>query len=84
MEITVDISDSLLKDVKRLVARDQTTIRALIEEELRRVTAERRTAKAFKLRNVSFRGKGLRPPMAGASWLQIREAAYENRRRLLD
>lgn len=79
MKTTVEISDSLLKDVKRVAARDHTTVRALIEEGLRRVTAERAAAKSFKLRKASFRGKGLQGPMAGASWQQIRDASYEGR-----
>lgn len=54
-------------------------MKALVEEGLRRVTAERKRAKPFKLRKVSFRGEGLQPGMAGASWQQIRDAAYEGR-----
>jgi hypothetical protein len=41
--------------------------------------AERKAAKPFKLRKVSFRGKGLQPQMAGAAWQQIRDAAYQGR-----
>lgn len=79
MKTTVEISDSLLKDVKQVARQDHTTVRALIEEGLRRVTAERKSAKSFKLRKVSFRGKGLQAPMAGASWQQVRDASYEGR-----
>ena len=79
MKTTVEIPDSLLKEVKNLAAREHTTVRALVEEGLRRITAERERAKPFKLRKVSFRGKGLQPGMAGASWQQIRDAAYKGR-----
>ena len=79
MKTTVEISDSLLREVKSLAARDHTTVRALVEEGLRRIAAERQRAKPFKLRKVSFRGKGLQPRMAGASWQQIRDAAYKGR-----
>jgi hypothetical protein len=79
MKTTVDISDPLLKDAKRLAARDHTTVRALIEEGLRRIAAERSAARSFKLRKVSFQGNGLQAPMAGASWQQIRDASYEGR-----
>jgi mRNA-degrading endonuclease RelE of RelBE toxin-antitoxin system len=79
MKTTVDISDSLLKDVKRLAARDHTTVRALIEEGLRRITSERKKARSFKLRKLSFRGNGLQAPLAGVSWQQIRDASYEGR-----
>jgi mRNA-degrading endonuclease RelE of RelBE toxin-antitoxin system len=79
MKTTVDIRDPLLKQAKRLPARERTTLRALVEEGLRRITTERQRSTPFKLRKVSFRGKGLQPRMAGASWQQIRDAAYEGR-----
>ncbi|MGH9328479.1 MAG: DUF2191 domain-containing protein [Terriglobia bacterium] len=79
MKTTVEIPDSLLKHIRILASEERTTVRALVEEGLRRVTAERKRAKPFKLRNVSFGGKGLQPRMAGASWNQIRDAAYEGR-----
>ena len=79
MKTTVEIPDSLLKQVRSLAAREQTTVKALVEEGLRRITAERQRAKPFKLRKVSFRGKGLQPHMAGASWEQIRDTVYEGR-----
>lgn len=79
MKTTVEISDSLLKQVKSLASKEHTTVKALVEEGLRRITAERQRAKPFKLRKVSFRGNGLQPQMAGASWQQIRDAAYQGR-----
>jgi len=79
MKTTVEIPDSLLRDARSVAARERTTVRALIEEGLRRVTAERKTARPFKLRKVSFGGKGLQQGMGGASWQQIRDAAYEGR-----
>jgi CRISPR/Cas system-associated protein Csm6 len=79
MKTTVEITDSLMKQARRLAAQEHTTLRALVEEGLRRVTTERERTKPFKLRKVSFRGKGLQPQMAGASRQQIRDAAYEGR-----
>lgn len=79
METTVEISDSLLKQVRSLAVKEHTTVRALVEEGLRRITVERQHTKPFKLRKVAFRGKGLQPGMAGASWQQIRDAAYQGR-----
>jgi hypothetical protein len=79
IKTTVEIPNSLMRQARKLAAREHTTLRALVEEGLRRVTAERQRAKPFKLRKVSFRGRGLRPGMAGASWQQIRDAAYERR-----
>jgi len=79
MKTTVEIPDSLLNEVRNLAIQEHTTVKVLVEEGLRRVTAERKRGKRFKLRNASFRGNGLQPHMAGASWQQIRDAAYEGR-----
>jgi Bacterial antitoxin of type II TA system, VapB len=80
MKTTVEISDSLLQEARKVAAREGTTLRVLIEQGLRRVVAERRRrAGAFRLRKASFRGQGLQPGVAGASWEQLREMAYEAR-----
>jgi hypothetical protein len=79
MRITVRIPKSLLEQAKHLAAREHTTMRALIEEGLRRVLAGRHGARPFKLRKASFKGNGLQPGLAGASWQQIRDAAYGGR-----
>ena len=79
MKTTVEIPDSLLEQAKQLAMRERTTVRALVEAGLRRIVAEHKRAKAFKLRKASFRGKGLQPQMAGAEWQQIRDTIYEGR-----
>lgn len=79
MKTTVEIPNSLLEQARRLASREDTTVRALVEEGLRHVVAERQRAKPFKLRKVSFRGNGLQPPMADGSWDRIRDATYEGR-----
>ena len=80
MKTTVEIADSLLEDARKLAAREGTTLRALMEQGLRHVVAERRRrAGAFRLRKASFKGQGLQPGVAGASWERIREMAYESR-----
>jgi hypothetical protein len=79
MKTTVEIPDSLLEEAKRLASREGTTVRALVEEGLRRTLTERNRATEFRLRKATFRGTGLQPALAGASWEQIRDAAYEER-----
>jgi hypothetical protein len=79
MKTTVEIPQSLLEEAKRVAARQDTTLRVLIIEGLRRVITERKRAGAFRLRKATFRGKGLRPDVASASWERIREMAYEKR-----
>jgi hypothetical protein len=77
MKTTVDISDALLEEARQVAARDRTTVRALIERGLRHVLAERKSARAFRLRKASFRGEGLQPEVADATWERIRDLAYK-------
>jgi hypothetical protein len=79
MKTTVEISDSLLDEARRMAAREGRTVRALVEEGLRRIVAERKQARVFRLRKATFKGKGLQPHVAGASWEQIRDTAYKGR-----
>lgn len=79
MKTTVDIADGLLADAKKVAAGEETTVRALIEEGLRRVIEERKARGRFRLRRASFRGKGLQPHVREGSWEQIRDLAYEGR-----
>ena len=62
-----------------MASREGRTVRALVEEGLRRVLAERKRTRVFRLRKATFKGKGLQPRVAGASWEQIRATAYEGR-----
>ncbi len=79
MKTTVEIPNSLLDEAKRLATREKTSLKSLIEEGLRRVIAERDPGRKFKLRKVSFKGQGLQPEMADASWQRIRDTIYEGR-----
>jgi hypothetical protein len=79
MKTTVEIPDSLLEEARKVAARQQTTLRVLIIEGLRRIVAERRRAAVFRLRKATFRGNGLQPDIAGATWDRIRDMAYEAR-----
>ena len=79
MKTTVDIPDTLLDEIKRVAARDKTTVRALIEYGLRQVLAERKRLRGFHLRKATFKGQGLQPHLEGATWEQLRNLAYEGR-----
>jgi len=76
MKTTIDISEALLGQAKRLAERRGTTLRALVEEGLREVLAQRASAR-FQLRRASFQGRGLRPDVAG--WDDIRSRVFEGR-----
>jgi hypothetical protein len=79
MKTTVEIPDQLLDEARRLAGREGTTLRALVEEGLRRIVAERKRPGPFRLRKATFRGDGLQPAVTGSSWDRLREMAYEGR-----
>jgi hypothetical protein len=79
MKTTIDLADPLLDEARKLARRDGTTVRALVEQGLRQVLAQKRRAAPFRLRDASFAGDGLRAELEGASWDRLRELAYEGR-----
>ena len=75
MKTTIEMSDPLFKSAKELAQRSHTTLRALIEEGLRRVISDSqvKAKSAFKLKNASVGGKAVLMPEP-ASWQQLEEA----------
>ena len=72
MKTTVHITDSILEEARKLADREETTLRALIEEGLRRIISERKRHTKFRLRQVPFKGRGLQSHVKGATWDDIR------------
>jgi hypothetical protein len=79
MKTTVEISDPLLREARKLAAREGVTLRALIERGLHRVVGETKQGVPFKLRRVTFKGKGLHPDLQHASWDKVRDLVYKGR-----
>jgi hypothetical protein len=79
MKTTIDISDALLQDARRLAAREGVTLRAIVERGLQRVIAEIPPEVPFKLRDASFKGEGLQPEFRDAPWEKFLDAIYEGR-----
>ena len=79
MKTTVEISDALLREAKRVAARDQTTVRALIEEGLRQSLEARNDKRRFRMRDASYGKGGLRPEVEDGSWERLRDMIYEGR-----
>lgn len=79
MKTTIDIADSLMREARRFAAREGTTLRALVEEGLRRLLSERKAVSDFRLRDVTFGGTGLQTDLRDAPWEEIRRRAYEGR-----
>ncbi len=61
MKTTIELSDPLFKSAKQFAEQSHTTLRALVEEGLRRVLADNpaKAAPAFKLRNASVHGNDM-------------------------
>ena len=74
MKTTIEMSDPLFRSAKDLAARSQTTLRALIEEGLRRVLSDSpaQAKSAFKLKKASVGGRAVLMPEP-ASWQQLEE-----------
>jgi Arc/MetJ family transcription regulator len=81
MKTTIEISDSLFEEAKKLAAKEGTTVRAYVEQGLRRIVAERQSRGVFRLRKATFKGKGLQPEVQDATWERIRETIYQKRGR---
>ena len=79
MKTTLDIADPLLREARKIAARERTTLRALVERGLRHVVAEKQRQTKFQLRKASFKGRGLRNDLADAGWERLRDIAYEGR-----
>ncbi|HOC68440.1 MAG TPA: DUF2191 domain-containing protein [Candidatus Hydrogenedentes bacterium] len=79
MKTTIDIATDLYKEVRRVAQEEKVTVKALVEEGLRRTLAEHARRAPFALRNATFKGDGLRPEFSESSWDQIRNTTYEGR-----
>jgi hypothetical protein len=79
MKTTIELSDALLDEARKVAVREGLTLRAMIERGLHRVIAESAPARPFKLRDASFRGNGLQAEFRDASWETVRNAIYHGR-----
>lgn len=79
MKTTIDIADALMKEAKRIAAREHTTVRELVELGLRRVVQERARRRPFRLKKAAFRGHGLQDRLQDLGWEGVLAAIYEGR-----
>jgi hypothetical protein len=77
MRTTIELSDALLRRAKKLAARRQTTLRALIEEGLRRILDE--PVPPYRLPDLSYGEGGLAEGLDASDWDRIRDLSYESR-----
>jgi hypothetical protein len=79
MKTTVQIPDHLFEELRSLAHQEQTSMKELLQEGLRKVISERKQRRRFRLRKASFKGHGLQSSLQGTSWDEIREKSYEGR-----
>lgn len=81
MKTTIELPDDLLERSKAVARRENSTLKALIEEGLRLAlrarTGSRKRATPFAVQ--PFQGDGLSPEFAGASWQKTRDEIYRDR-----
>jgi hypothetical protein len=77
MKTTIDVSDVLLKRAKRRARREGRTLRALVEEGLRRVLDDPAPpSAAYVLPDCSVGDPDAEDPLAGRTWAELRDAIY--------
>ncbi len=79
MRTSVEINDALFSRARRCAQQRRTTLRALVEEGLQRLVTEPPRTTKFRLRSVTFAGKGFQSKARNAAWEDIRSAIYEGR-----
>lgn len=79
MRTTIDLPDALFAKAKRAARARNTTLRTLVIEGLRLVTAREATPARFRLADASFGDGGLVDGLAETDWERIRDLAYEGR-----
>jgi urocanate hydratase len=75
MKTTIEISKPLLTAAKRVAVEEKTTVRALVEEGLRKTLDARKARRPFQLRQVTYGGPGA--AAQEKTWEQIRDLIYE-------
>lgn len=80
MKTTVEIPDPVLEEAKTVADREGTTLKALVEEGLRRALADRkRETRRFTLRDATFQGRGTQAGVSEDEWETIRSLVYTGR-----
>jgi hypothetical protein len=79
MRTSIELPDPILKRAKRVARQRGTTLRALIEEGLRKVLDEAEPVRPFRLRDASFGQEGLVDGLTDGDWDRIRDLSYEGR-----
>ena len=76
MKTTIELPDELLAQARGVARREGATLRALVEEGLRRSLDARRRSVRRRLDFPSYGGSGFAIEFRGAAWHRIRDEVY--------
>ena len=79
MKTTIELPDDLLERGKAAARRENSTLKALIEEGLRMALRARTRKRTAPFAVQPFQGDGLSAQFAGAGWEEIRDEIYRDR-----
>ncbi|HCU24018.1 MAG TPA: hypothetical protein DF383_03295 [Deltaproteobacteria bacterium] len=74
MKTSIDISDALFEQIKRLAEKSWTTFRKIVETALRTFFKNKqKPLSRFQLRKHTFKGKGTVDGLSEGDWFRLRE-----------
>lgn len=77
MKVSVEISNPLFEEARRVATERGVSMQSLIEMGLRQILAQEESKReSFQLRDARVPGHGLQPDFSSASWSEIRNAIY--------
>lgn len=79
MKTTIELPDDLLERSKAVARRENSTLKALIEEGLHLALRSRSRKRAPPFSVQPFQGDGLTPEFTGAGWEKVRDEIYRDR-----
>lgn len=79
MKTTIELPDDLLERGKAVARRENSTLKALIEEGLHMALRARTRRRSAPFSIQAFHGDGLTPEFADAGWEKIRDEIYSDR-----
>ncbi len=79
MKTTIELPDDLLERSKEVARRQNSTLKALIEEGLRLALRARTRKRSVAFAVQPFAGDGLTPDFATVGWDKVRDEIYRDR-----